>query len=291
MNGEQLSKRINATKELRGIVSTMKMLSSVSLNGYTKASLGISRYNQVLILAFQALLQTGFSGQKGQNKNKACLFVLIGSDNGLVGSFNKNLFRAFETAAQKEGAAQKFFMCIGRRVNLMAGQYHIKPLESFPVSNVIEEIANMASHLLLHIQHIKQAHKIEKALLIYNTKRNGHTQVKTEVLLPLSPTLYTTPSLEKKDFPNALIDMNTYDFFNALAHEYLTMQLAKAIIRSLECEHYTRMINMRQAEKNIDEKIADMDLAYAEMRQTEITDELIDIISGAESLKKEKTFP
>ena len=82
--------------------------------------------------------------------------------------------------------------------------------------------------------------------------------------------------------------MDFHQLFLSLIHEYLTTLISQAIISSLACEHYTRMINMQQAEKNIDDSLEELNLIFAQNRQTAITDELIDIISGANSLKKKK---
>ena len=68
--------------------------------------------------------------------------------------------------------------------------------------------------------------------------------------------------------------------------EYLTMVLFSAITMSLSAEHYTRMINMQNAEKNIDERLDEMNLIYQQKRQETITEELIDIVSGAEAMKE-----
>ena len=73
-----------------------------------------------------------------------------------------------------------------------------------------------------------------------------------------------------------------------LVHEYLTVILSGGLTASLAAEHYARMVNMQQAEKNIDKSLEDMNLAYQQARQTQITDELIDIVSGAEAMKPKK---
>lgn len=66
----------------------------------------------------------------------------------------------------------------------------------------------------------------------------------------------------------------------------LMIAISKQLNASLVAEHFTRMNNMQNAEQNIDENLAEMNLAYQQQRQEDITDELIDIISGAEAMRK-----
>ena len=75
---------------------------------------------------------------------------------------------------------------------------------------------------------------------------------------------------------------------DALIKEYLMIELSAALTYSLAAEHHTRMINMQNAEKNIDESLEKMNLEYQQKRQDAITEELIDVVSGAEALTPAK---
>ena len=68
----------------------------------------------------------------------------------------------------------------------------------------------------------------------------------------------------------------------------LFVEIYKAIASSLASEHFTRMISMQNAEKNIDEHLESMNLEYQQRRQTEITNELLDVVVGSEVLKNKK---
>lgn len=289
MTLEQLNKRIETTQDLRNIVSTMKMLSSVSVTQYAKAHDGILHYRHILSDGFQALHLNGYlSGKIAQPiENAKTLVVLIGSDNGLVGSFNKNIIKSAERQLKSVPKENRFYICLGRKICAIAQYAGIKTEYTFPISNTIEEIADIASQLLIHIQEVKAKYKIERVLIFYNKKTNQGAKVQSEQLFPFSETVFQkNKKWQGKGYP--LIDMDYKDLFVSLIHEYITTMISGAVISSLACEHYMRMINMQQAEKNIDEKLEEMNLIYAQNRQTEITDELIDIISGANSLTQKK---
>lgn len=290
MTLEQLNKRIETTQDLRNIVSTMKMLSSVSVTQYTKAQDGILRYRCILADGFLALHLNGYLNGKTPQPNSNCktLAVLIGSDNGLVGSFNKNIIKSAQQALKSVHLKDQFYICLGRKICAIAQYGGIKTEYTFPISNTIEEIADIASQLLIHIQEVKAKHKIERVVIFYNKKTNQGAKVQSEQLFPFGENVFSKNKQKWREKTFPLIDMDYNDLFISLIHEYITTMISNAVISSLSAEHYMRMINMQQAEKNIEEKLEEMNLIYAQNRQTEITDELIDIISGANSLTQKK---
>ena len=87
-----------------------------------------------------------------------------------------------------------------------------------------------------------------------------------------------------------LITADKDELFSALLHEYFTIQLTNALTASLAAEHFTRMNHMQQAEKNIEEKLTDLNLEYQQARQNQITEELIDIVSGASIIGQKKVI-
>ena len=290
MTLEQLNRQIETTSDLRNIVSTMKMLSSVSVNQYMTAQQGISDYLSVLYDGFKALNVNGYLNTRiGKTSNiPKTLAVLIGSDNGLVGSFNKNILLTAKKTFKTYQTEEITYICIGRKLCAMAQFSGLNPTESFPISNTIEEIADIASQLLLKIEQIKNKRKIERVVLFYNQKEETSAVVQSSQLIPFPTSLFDTTKKQWRERAFPYISMDFHQLFLSLIHEYLTTLISQAIISSLACEHYTRMINMQQAEKNIDDSLEELNLIFAQNRQTAITDELIDIISGANSLKKKK---
>ena len=95
MSLEKLQRQIKTTQELREIVSTMKLLSSVSILQYEQAGAALEKYRRNLRTAFQALIRR--YGLPHPAKSKAppkYLLILIGSDNGMVGKFNQEIIKA-----------------------------------------------------------------------------------------------------------------------------------------------------------------------------------------------------
>ena len=85
-----------------------------------------------------------------------------------------------------------------------------------------------------------------------------------------------------------LITLKPQVLVSKLIQEYLMIVLSGAITMSLAAEHHARMINMQNAEKNIDESLEQMNLEFQQKRQEAITEELIDVVSGSEALQVKK---
>ena len=83
-----------------------------------------------------------------------------------------------------------------------------------------------------------------------------------------------------------LVTLPTDTLVEELIKEYLMIAVSSALTYSLAAEHHTRMINMQNAEKNIDERLEAFNQEYQQKRQDSITEELIDVVSGSEAIKK-----
>ena len=166
----------------------------------------------------------------------------------------------------------------------------LKPVATYAVMNSLKEIASIADIVLMRINELIAKTKAEQVFVYYMQKPSGLSAKPVKVqLMPLPREEML--ALKKEKWTGRTIPLITADrdaLFQALIHEYLDVVLSRALTASLAAEHHTRMVNMQQAEKNIDDSLDTMNLEYQQLRQTGITDELIDIVSGAESIKKKR---
>ena len=120
-----------------------------------------------------------------------------------------------------------------------------------------------------------------------SAKNNSTVNLEKRDIIPFAVERLQKLKAQKWETNNIpMLPVEPQKMFAALVKEMLMSALSKLINSSLAAEHYTRMTNMQNAEKNIDENLAIMNLEYQQQRQEEITDELIDVISGAEAMKK-----
>ncbi len=293
MSLESLNKRIKSTTDLREIVSTMKLLSSVSITPYEKALASLKKYGKTLEDAFQGLMLNEKDITPPllpKDKSFKTIAILIGTDNGLVGKFNRDVITHADTYFKAHGYDMDsvIYLCIGKRINGLMSGLKDQVAASYAISNSLREIALIASEILKKTDEIISKQKVKQVLIFHNHRESGMPQrTEKRQLIPLPKNTFAAlkqKRWEGKNFP--LITADKEALFSALSHEFLTVTLTGALTASLAAEHYARMVNMQQAEKNIDESLETMNLEYQQARQTAITDELIDIVSGAESMRK-----
>ena len=290
---EGLQKRIKTTQDLRSIVSTMKSLSAVSIIQYDTALKSLLEYGKTIDAGASALLRNGVLNAakppKIASDKKRGLAVLIGSDTGLVGKINRDVTDfAFQTLREKGiDAKQAHFIAIGRQIiNLMeTREYSLEA--SYPVSNSIKAVSTTAAAVLVKIDEVLHTHGITHVYLFYNRKRGVSVRPHSSLLMPAGEEWLEKikkRKWESRRFP--VFSMSPQALFSSLVQERLLIELSTALTDSLTAEHHTRLMTMQAAEKNIDENLERMNLEYQQMRQENITTELLDVVSGAEALRK-----
>jgi F-type H+-transporting ATPase subunit gamma len=130
-----------------------------------------------------------------------------------------------------------------------------------------------------------------KIYLFYNSK-DEHSLIKQNMLQILPVDENFLKKLSQRKWPTKNIPIyaprSRRTLFSLFMQQLLFVNIYKAIAQSLASEHFTRMISMQNAEKNIDEHLEQMNLEYQQRRQTEITNELLDVVIGAEVLNSKK---
>jgi F-type H+-transporting ATPase subunit gamma len=291
MSLEALQRKIKTTSELREIVNTMKTLSSASILQYEQANISLKSYRRNLRDAFHALVQQKglppIAKIRGEEKH---LHIIIGSDNGMVGKFNRELMQAVSKDMQKQKipSQQAFFLCVGKRITMLAEQQKLPILAQYAIANSIKTVNILAENLILRLDNIMALQKISHVNVWFHKRsKNGSVKIEKRQMIPFNNS--GLEELKKKPWETNNLPMlphDTHRLFSALVRESLIITITGAINYSLAAEHFTRMTNMQNAEKNIDENLAILDQKYQQKRQEQITDELIDIISGAEAIKK-----
>ncbi|MBR1600818.1 MAG: F0F1 ATP synthase subunit gamma [Alphaproteobacteria bacterium] len=288
---EILRRRIKTTQDLRDIVSNMKMLSSVSILQYEQADKSLDKYLRNLRDAFHILALHHYLPQVSdkKNKNSRYLFLLIGSDNGMVGRFNREIVENAQNYIRQKHISlnDALFITIGKRMNALAENSHLKVYCSYAVSNSVKAVAMLAENVILNIDEVIRKERISDVIVVSH-HRGEHNVINVELKQIIPFDMKRLQKLQNKKWETNNIPQIGVDagkMFAELVNESLMIRVGKEINSSLAAEHYTRMTNMQNAEKNIDENLEELNLEYQQQRQEEITDELIDVISGVEAMK------
>lgn len=302
---EGLKRRIKTTSSLRDIVSSMKTLSAVSVGQYEKSTLALNQYADNVELALQALLHgRNFPNPTKRELKEKTIAVILGSDQGLVGRFNKSIANfAFDYFKENGIKKEDVSLIIGGRSlssKILSLGWDINTLFTMPSS--VKAMITVAKKIVFKLSDIQTeqqkgdkdfsfANNSFKVYIFYNSK-NEHSFTTQNViqLLPIDTTFLK--KIKEKHWPTKNLPVYNFksrrELFSLFIRQLLFVDIYKAISQSLAAEHFTRMISMQNAEKNIDEHLEVMKLEYQQRRQTEITNELLDVVIGAEVLNSKK---
>jgi len=287
---KEIRTRIASVKTTRQVTSAMKMVSAAKLKKAQDAILQIRPYaeklHQILTSLSASLENVEDSVYTKNPEPKKILILLITSNRGLCGGFNSNISKkAFELAKTKYSEQLKLgtvdFIGIGKqgvRQLKFRGMNVIGEKNEIYDSLTFEDVSEIAQEVMTSFAD----GSYDRIELVYNQFKNAAVQIQTtEQFLPVK--------IEDSE------DNNTnYDFIYEPSKEYiieeliprsLKIQFYKALLDSHAAEHGARMTAMHQATDNASELIKDLTLKYNKARQTTITNEILEIVSGAEALK------
>lgn len=221
-----------------------------------------------------------------RNPEKVVLIVIT-SNKGLCGAFNANIVKAVNRHVEDNYSAQHAagnvkLICIGKKGNEQLNktfpviQYNEQLLDN-PDFNEIAKIGDFLTQGFLKKE-------IDKVDIIYNQFLNAATQrVTIENFLPISN--LATEGTEQSANIDYIIEPSPQEVLEELVPKIMKTQLYKTLCDSIASEHGARMISMTKATDNATEILRDLRLKYNNARQSSITNELIEIVSGAEALK------
>lgn len=283
-NLKEIRNRIASVGSTMQITSAMKMVSAAKLKKAQDAITAMRPYSEKLTELLQNLSATldadsgsSFAQQREVNK---VLVVAITSNRGLAGAFNSNIIKASKALKEKTYAGKQVdFVTIGKKGNDIISKD----------SNVIEFNATIFDDLnfksssdiaqMLMDTFTKGAY--DKIVLVYNHFKNAATQiVMQEQFLPILPP-------EQTDTTNTvdyIFEPTKPEIVEGLIPKSLKTQLFKAIRDSVASEHGARMTAMHKATDNATELRDALKLQYNKARQAAITNEILEIVGGAEAL-------
>lgn len=292
-NLKEVRVRIASVKSTRQITSAMKMVAASKLRRAQNAILGMRPYAQKL----QEIMQNLSSGLEGSDEgvfaedrgNNKVLLVPITSNRGLCGAFNANIIKETFSYIHAKLPTQKKagnvdLYCIGKKgADIFKSRgYSIVKLNTEIFDDLTFENSIEISEALMTSFAEK---KYDQIILIYNQFKNAAVQVmQVEQLLPVSKSVSDDDAKEESK-ANYIFEPNKEEILEALVPKSIKIQLYKALADSLAAEHGARMTAMHQATENADSLLKDLNLSYNKARQAAITNEILEIVSGAEALK------
>ena len=281
-NLKEIRNRISSIGSTMQITSAMKMVSAAKLKKAQDAITAMRPYADKLTELLQNLSATldADSGSKfaDQREVKNVLIVAITSNRGLCGAFNSNIIKQANYLANSYAGKKVSVVAIGKKANdALLKEYEILANESTVFDDLtFDNVAQIAELLM---QKFEEG-SVDKIELVYNKFKNAATQiVTTEQFLPIVPSADGADA--NQDY---IFEPSKAEIVETLIPKSLKTQLFKAIRDSFASEHGARMTAMHKATDNATELRDQLKLTYNKARQAAITNEILEIVGGAEAL-------
>ncbi len=280
-NLKEIRNRISSVSSTMQITSAMKMVSAAKLKKAQDAIIAMRPYSDKLTELMQ-----NFSGSNENNKfitnrlpNKV-LIIAISSNRGLCGAFNANVLKEINSIKTKpEYKSSTFdYFTIGKKVtDSLSRTEKIIQNESELFDDLnYDKVSNVAESLMS----LFLDEKYDKIEIVYNSFKNAATQIiKSEQFLPIA-----NQNENSSNNSNYIFEPSQEFIINNLIPKSLKIQLFKAVRDSFASEHGARMTAMHKATDNASELRDELKLTYNKARQASITNEILEIVGGAEAL-------
>lgn len=283
---KSIKKRIVTVKNSKQITKAMTMVAAAKLRRAQENVLAARPYAEKLGSVLQNLATSG--GADGHpllqmENSKKALLIVITADRGLCGAFNANICKAAERFISEKSSSYEELklMTIGRKG---ADYFKARAKVSKSYSNILSEL-NYHTAALIAREVIDGflAGEFGEVHLLYNAFKNVMSQdITLTQLLPITP----PPGQQEEFRPEAIYEPAKEELLLELLPKNIEIQIFHALLESIASEHGARMTAMDSATKNAEEMIGKLTLQYNRARQAAITKELLEIISGAESIRK-----
>ena len=283
-NLKEIRNRITSVSSTMQITSAMKMVSAAKLKKAQDAITAMRPYAEKLTELLQNL-STTLDGDTGgeftkQRDIKKVLIVAITSNRGLCGAFNSNVIKEVKNRADFYAGKQVDVFAIGKK-----GNDGLKKTLTITEnqSGIFDDLTfDKAATIAEAITEKFVSGDYDRVELVYNQFKNAATQIiQTEQFLPLAPVV----SDKVASTGDYIFEPSKEEIVLALIPKSLKTQLYKAIRDSFASEHGARMTAMHKATDNATELRDQLKLTYNKARQAAITNEILEIVGGAEALK------
>ena len=286
---EILDRKIKTAEELLSVVKTMKSLAAVNIRQYERAVAALDEYRKVVEAGWQAIFQNAGNPGAGKKQLKSAVVIIIGSDQGMAGRFNEIIVAAgLENAGrlQQQGFDVQFWTA-GEKPAAALKEAGFSPKEHYPAPSNTYKANQTVQKIIEKLEFRQTHHPVSSVFLCHHVPAGaGSFHPSFYPVLPLEP----RHKLGSRDAPpwpgNSLpmIGLPHPEMFRHLFRQHLFISFFRALIHSLAGENAARLAAMQAAEKNITEMASDLQKSFREQRQTNITSEILDIISGFEAL-------
>ncbi len=288
---DDLKKRIKSVKSTQKITKAMKMVAAAKLRKAQESAEKGRPYSQKMqniILNLTNSINDPKNAPKllvGTGEDKKYLCIVLTADRGLCGGFNSNICKLAKSNFKQilsEGKDLKIITVGSKGLDQIKREYGKYVIKKFSFKNQKQISFHEANIVGQEVIALFNQNEFDKCMLFYNNFKNVITQIpQAQQIIPVE--VKKTDQKEEKQY--------SYDFepeedeiLEDLLPKNITTQIYKALLENAASEQGSRMTAMDNATRNAGDLVDKLTINYNRSRQASITKELIEIISGAESL-------
>jgi F-type H+-transporting ATPase subunit gamma len=287
-NLKEIKNRITSISSTMQITSAMKMVSAAKLKRAQDAITQMRPYAEKLqeILGnLSATLDLSENAYSEQREVKNAYIIAVTSNRGLCGGFNNNVIK--KVNALKAGEYAQYntkIISIGKKANDVFGKdvLNVRPEGIGAAEDMFNDLTfERSSEVAQYLMDVFAAGSVDKVVVIYNKFKNAALQeVMEEQFLPI----VANDEEGGAAAGDYIFEPSKSEIVEDLLPKSLKIQLFKALLDSHASEHGARMTAMHKATDNAGELKRDLTLQYNKARQAAITNEILEIVGGAEAL-------
>ena len=287
---DDLKKRIKSVKSTQKITKAMKMVAAAKLRkAQENAEKGrpYSQKMQNIILNLTRSISDPQNAPKllvGTGKDKTHLCVVLTADRGLCGGFNSNICKLAKSSFKKilsEGKNLKIITVGSKGLDQIKREYEKYIVKKFSFKDKKQITFKEAEIIGNEIINLFKKNEFDKCILFYNNFKNVITQIpQAQQIVPADK----TPIKENEQSLSYEFEPEEDEILEDLLPKNISTQVFKAFLENAASEQGSRMTAMDNATRNAGDLVDKLTINYNRSRQASITKELIEIISGAESL-------
>ena len=282
-NLKEIRGRIKSITSIQKVTSAMKMVAAAKLRTSQSNMEQCRPYSNKISILLNDLLSEcnniNFDLMQKREVSKT-LYVVITSDRGMAGAFNTNILKKAQSDIDVDGKDQARIISIGKK-----SRDYFKNRNFDIISEYIDFWGELnfdhAINIGNEIVDLFISKKVDKVKIYYNEFKNLATQVMKDIdFLPLKQ----FDSNEDKKQMDRLFEPSKEDILRGLIPKHINVQIWQFLLESYASEQAARMLAMENATDNAGDMIKDLGLQYNKARQSAITTEIIEIVSGANAL-------
>ena len=293
-NLDDLKKRISSVKSTQKITKAMKMVAAAKLRkAQENAEKGrpfSEKMNNIILNLSNSIADKDNASKflVGTGKDNVHLCVVITADRGLCGGFNTNICRKAKNYFNKiikEGKTLKIFTVGSKGYDQLKRTYGSYIIEKKNFKGIKRITYQEAEEISNKIIKLFNEDKFDLCKILYNKFKNVITQIpQAQQIIPIENVKNKEEEKEKKSENYYEFEPEENEILNDLLPRNISTQIFKAFLENAASEQGARMTAMDNATRNAGDLVDKLTITYNRSRQAAITKELIEIISGAESL-------